>query len=280
MTLQLNKIWFHGHSGNIKIKTLKKPSPSNPFFIAANVNYALQMASLQFDQEKENRTSTQMRRKNDEDLKNSQVLAIKIDASKVKVFDIKNDAKKLDNAYDGVFSQMLQTIATENGKHRVKMVNFDNIANIAKAVYENLKLDLYNNDVDASFQNIMHLARSGNLAKNTYLAFADEDDFEEYAKTQFNNVATSYGLKGYELFIKYMIAFMNRHGNLDEIDFRSCFFKDIVQLTGCNAIQYIDTIEDVNNIRIDSEAMILFNIDMIAGVKILSYDKALSIANK
>ena len=62
------------------------------------------------------------------------------------------------------------------------MVNFDVVANIAKGAYEWTKDSLACAGIDDSFQNVMKMAKSGELAEGTYLSFADENDFKEFAK--------------------------------------------------------------------------------------------------
>ena len=136
----------------------------------------------------------------------------------------------------------IKVMSTGNGKHRMKMVNFDVVANIAKGAYEWTKYSLACAGIDDNFQNVMKMAKSGELAEGTYLSFADENDFEEFAKAYSGNVMLSYGLRGYETCIEYMVAFMRRHGNPDEVDCRECLFKDIVDIAGCNAVRYIDLI--------------------------------------
>lgn len=76
---------------------------------------------------------------------------MKLDESKLRELDLKRDAKKLDGAYNGMFSRAVELMSTGNGQHRAKMVNFDIIANIAKATYEWLKLCLFSSGLDDSF---------------------------------------------------------------------------------------------------------------------------------
>ena len=85
-------------------------------------------------------------------------------------------------------------------------------------------------------KNATKMAKSGELAEGTYLSFADENDFEEFAKTYSGNVMLSYGLRVYETCIECMVAFMRRHGNQDEVDCKECLFKDIVEIAGCNKV--------------------------------------------
>lgn len=125
----------------------------------------------------------------------------------------------------------------------------------------------------------MKLAKSGELAEGTYLSFADEKDFEEFAKSHISSALLSYGLRGYETFIEYAIAFMRRHGNPDEVDCRACLFKDIVDMAKCNAVRYIDSIESSSREWVSSEALVLFDISPIAGVKVLSYAEALAVSD-
>ena len=64
---------------------------------------------------------------------------------------MKRDAKKLDKAYNGMFSKLVEVMSTGNGKHRMKMVNFDVIANISKGAYEWTKDSLACAGIDDSF---------------------------------------------------------------------------------------------------------------------------------